>query len=41
VRSAKPAKAIYDVTLEGLRQELGEDLQASEVRYSLALFGRI
>jgi FMN phosphatase YigB (HAD superfamily) len=33
VRSAKPAKAIYEVTLAKLREELGEDLQASEVRY--------
>jgi len=32
VRSAKPAKAIYEVTLAKLREELGEDLQASEVR---------
>lgn len=33
VRSAKPAKAIYEVTLAKLREELGEDLQASEVLF--------
>jgi hypothetical protein len=38
VRSAKPAKAIYEVTLAKLREQLGEDLQASEVRYFLISF---